>query len=153
MTRRRASRSRTGSSSCKGLIWTLAAGIAGFATGLLVGNLLKPAGPGDDASINESEDYRRELQIYLIGFGLALALTLAPFALVYWSAVPRYWLLVAIGASALIQVVVHFRCFLHINPPKQKTDDLQLILFSSLILLLMAGGTLWILRNLALRMH
>ena len=153
MTGWRASRSTTGRSSWKAGVGTLAAGIAGFAAGLLLGKLLKPAGVGDDAGIDVSDDYRRELHIYLVGFGLALALTLAPFALVYWSAMPRSWLLIAIGAFALVQVVVHFRCFLHINPPKQKTDDLQLILFSSLLLLLMAGGTVWILHNLALRMH
>ena len=100
MTGWRASRSTTGRSSWKAGVGTLAAGIAGFAAGLLLGKLLKPAGVGDDAGIDVSDDYRRELHIYLVGFGLALALTLAPFALVYWSAMPRSWLLIAIGAFA-----------------------------------------------------
>jgi cytochrome o ubiquinol oxidase subunit IV len=99
------------------------------------------------------EEYRRDLHSYIWGISLALALTVAPFGLVYWSLMPRFALLLAIGAFALTQIVVHFRFFLHINPPKQKVDDLQLILFSTLILLLMAGGTIWIMANLAMRMH
>lgn len=104
-----------------------------------------------------SEDYgaehRRELRSYIYGFILALALTGVPFALVYWSMISRFWLFIAIGVFAVVQVIVHFRYFLHIDPPRQKMDDLHLILFSTLILTIMAGGTIWILANLATRMH
>jgi cytochrome o ubiquinol oxidase operon protein cyoD len=63
-----------------------------------------------------------------------------------------FGLYLAIGGFALVQVVVHFRCFLHIDPPRQNVDDLHLILFSSLLLFFMVGGTIWILANLAMRM-
>ncbi len=51
--------------------------------------------------------------------------------------------------------MVHFRCLLHIDPPRHNTDDLHLILFSSLLLFFMVGGTIWILvlANLAMRMR
>ncbi|MGC1358484.1 MAG: cytochrome C oxidase subunit IV family protein [Xanthobacteraceae bacterium] len=98
------------------------------------------------------DEYRRDLHSYIWGVGLALPLTVVPFALVYWAAMPRFWLLFAIGGFALTQIVVHFRFFLHIDPPRQKVDDLQLILFSGLILFVMAGGTIWIMANLAMRM-
>jgi cytochrome o ubiquinol oxidase subunit IV len=99
-----------------------------------------------------SDDYKRDLHSYIWGISLALVLTFVPFALVYRSVMSRFSLYFIIGAFALVQIVVHFRFFLHVNPPKQKTDDLQLILFSSLILLLMGGGTIWIMANLAVRM-
>ncbi|MFZ1920255.1 MAG: cytochrome C oxidase subunit IV family protein [Xanthobacteraceae bacterium] len=134
-------------------IWDVALGVAVFAAGLMLTRLFKPARLVEHGSPENLERYSRELRIYVIGFGLALALTVGPFALVYWSVLSPFWLFIAIGAFALVQVVVHFRCFLHIDPPKQKNDDLQLILFSSLILLLMVGGTIWILANLAIRMH
>jgi len=102
--------------------------------------------------LTADDDYRRELYSYLWGISLALALTLIPFALVYWSALSELGLFIAIGALGFIQIVIHFRFFLHINPPRQNVDDLHLILFSSLILLVMAGGTVWILFNLADRM-
>lgn len=97
-------------------------------------------------------DYRREWRTYILGLGLALLLTLAPFALVNWSEFSPLGLSGAIGAFAFVQVVVHFRCFMHIDPPRQNVDDLQLILFSTLLLLFMAGGTIWIVANLATRM-
>lgn len=100
----------------------------------------------------DEKERKRELGSYLWGYGLALALTLPPFALVAWSDWPRVTLLWAIGLFALVQVVVHFRFFLHISLAKQKREDLQLILFSMLILILMAGGTLWIIFNLYGRM-
>ncbi|HKJ07666.1 MAG TPA: cytochrome C oxidase subunit IV family protein [Gammaproteobacteria bacterium] len=105
--------------------------------------------PSDDLAA----DYRRELRSYIYGLGLALLLTGVPFGLVYGSAIPAFWIFIAIGVFALIQVIVHVRFFLHIDPPRQKADDLHLMLFSALILALMAGGTIWILANLASRMH
>lgn len=88
---------------------------------------------------------------YVVGGGLALMLTLVSFALVYWSAMPRSWLLIVIGVLALGQMVVHFRFFLHIGL-RENCDDLQLILFSALLLIIMVLGTLWIMASLATRM-
>lgn len=53
---------------------------------------------------------------------------------------------------AVIQVICHFRVFLHVNLAREKREDLQLILFSGLLLLIMAGGTVWIIANLAGRL-
>jgi cytochrome o ubiquinol oxidase operon protein cyoD len=107
----------------------------------------------DQRQFDQECEAKRQLRSYIWGISLALAMTLPPFALVYWSALPRFWLLVAIGGFAVVQIVVHFRFFLHIDLSKQKREDLQLILFSALILVLMGGGTLWIMANLALRMN
>lgn len=94
---------------------------------------------------------RHDFHFYLVGAGLALLLTVLPFALVHWQVLPHLWMLVAIGVFALVQMVVHFRFFLHIGL-KQNRDDLQLILFSALLLLIMVCGTLWIMASLAMRM-
>jgi cytochrome o ubiquinol oxidase subunit IV len=110
-------------------------------------------GPAGDAvgRAGRRREERREFLSYVVGLGLALALTLAPFALVYRPVIPRGWLLVAIGALALLQMVVHFRCFLHIGV-RRKREDLQLILFSALLLVIMVAGTIWIMASLAARM-
>ena len=99
------------------------------------------------------QEYKRELHTYILGYVLALALTLVPYGLVYWSAMATSALYLAIGSCAIVQAIIHFRCFLHINPPRQNMDDLHLILFSSMILFFMIGGTIWILANLAFRMQ
>lgn len=97
-------------------------------------------------------DYARELRSYLIGFGLAVALTLGPFALVLWGGLAAGTTLSILGVCALVQMVVHLRFFLHIDLSNQKREDLQLILFSVLLLVIMAVGTIWIMGNLATRM-
>ncbi len=94
---------------------------------------------------------RKEFRSYLWGIGLALLLTLLPFALVQWAAIPRFSLLIVIGALALVQMLVHFRFFLHIGL-RQKREDLQLIVFSALLLTIMVAGTIWIMASLATRM-
>jgi cytochrome o ubiquinol oxidase operon protein cyoD len=109
--------------------------------------------PGDEASRANRAEYARELRGYLLGYGLAIALTLAPFGLVDWRVLPQHGLFLAIGACALVQVIVHFRFFLHIDPPRQNVDDLHLILFSGLLLFFMIAGTIWILSSLAVRMR
>lgn len=96
--------------------------------------------------------YRRDLRTYIWGLVLALTLTAAPFALVYWHAMAPSSLLIAIGVFALVQALVHFRCFLHINPPRENVDKLLLVLFTVMILIMMVGGTIWVLGNLHARM-
>ncbi len=105
-----------------------------------------------DPMETETGDRARERRRYLIGGVLALGLTLASFATVYFSgAVPGGpW--PAISALAVAQIIVHFRYFLHIDLQKSHRDDLHLILFTTLIVLLMVGGTIWILFNQHSRM-
>ncbi|WP_019994528.1 cytochrome o ubiquinol oxidase subunit IV [Aureimonas ureilytica] len=93
-----------------------------------------------------------ELRSYFIGFAAAVALTALPFTLVALGAASASTLWWTIGLCALVQVVVHFRFFLHIGWRRSTRDDLQLILFTTLIILLMAGGTIWIMGNLHARM-
>ena len=100
----------------------------------------------------DDQDHSAELRSYLVGFAAALALTLAAFALVLWGGLSRGTTIATIGAFALVQMIVHLRFFLHIDLSRQKREDLQLILFSVLLLAIMAVGTIWIMGNLATRM-
>ncbi len=94
----------------------------------------------------------RETASYAIGYVLALALTAAAFAAVHWPSFPASVIFAIVLALALVQMVVHFRFFLHISLKRSARHDLQLILFSSLIIALMVSGTLVILFNLRGRM-
>lgn len=101
---------------------------------------------------SEAESPRQEYREYCIGGVLALVLTLIAFGLVASEWFGSLTRLIVITVLAAIQVVVHFRYFLHIDLRRSHRDELQLILFTALILLLMAGGTIWILWNLHFRM-
>ena len=87
---------------------------------------------------------------YIVGYVLALALTVAAFAVVWWPVTIAPFAIILV--LALIQAIVQFRFFLHISLSKSTRDDLQLILFSTLIIGLMVSGTLVILFNLHSRM-
>jgi cytochrome o ubiquinol oxidase subunit IV len=93
-----------------------------------------------------------EVRGYVVGYGAALLLTGAAFAAVRWPGFPASATLAIVFGLALAQMLVHFRFFLHISLRKSSRDDLQLILFSTLIVLLMISGTLVILFNLRRRM-
>jgi cytochrome o ubiquinol oxidase operon protein cyoD len=94
-----------------------------------------------------TNDFATELRTYVIGVVLAAILSAIPFTLVALDHASRSLCLWTIPVCGLSQVMVHFRCFLHIDLSRQKRDDLQLILFSTLIVLLMVGGTIWITVN------
>lgn len=102
--------------------------------------------------MNAVAERRRERRSYFTGLAVALLLTAIPFAMVAWSDFSPTVLLAAIGVCAVVQAVVHLRFFLHIDLSRSHRDDLQLILFSALIIALMVGGTIWIMSDLAHRM-
>lgn len=89
---------------------------------------------------------------YMIGYALALALTLAAFAIVYYHLGSPGTGFAIILALAFVQIVVHMRCFLYMSVQRSARSDLMLVLFSSLIIALMVGGTLIVLFNLRMRM-
>lgn len=102
--------------------------------------------------MGQRSEYRGELRSYIIGLVLALVLTGAAFALVVWNLASPTRLLDLVFILGLAQMIVHFRFFLHIDLSRSNRDDLDLLMFSSLIVVLMVGGTLVILFNLHQRM-
>ena len=102
--------------------------------------------------MNAQHEYRREFRSYLMGLLLALALSCVAFAVVAWRlATPTVALWIVFGL-ALLQSIAHFKYFLRIDFRKSVREDLQLILFASLIVLLVVGGTFIIMLNLRHRM-
>ena len=94
-----------------------------------------------------------DIRGYLIGYGLALALTAAAFAAVRWPTFSARATLGLVFGLALVQLlIVHFRYFLHISLRRSARDDLLLILFSTLIVVLMVSGTIVIISDLRGRM-
>jgi cytochrome o ubiquinol oxidase operon protein cyoD len=88
---------------------------------------------------------------YVTGTVLSIVLTLAAFGAVLYGA-GRGLALAIVAAAAVAQIAVQLRFFLHLGFSGQKREDLQLVLFSLLLLTIMAGGTIWILTNLSGRM-
>ena len=102
--------------------------------------------------MNTDREMRTDLATYVVGFALAVGLTAAALASVAFGHLSPRTRYAVIAVTAIVQVVVHFRCFLHIDLSRSKRDDLQLIMFSTLIVLIMVGGTLCIIANAKMRM-
>lgn len=89
---------------------------------------------------------------YIIGAAASAILTVLAFGAMIIGEWDRTLALWVIGVSAVVQIVVQLRFFLHIDFSRQKREDLLLILFSLLMLTMLAGGTIWILGDLSKRM-
>ena len=102
--------------------------------------------------MTELRALRGDFITYAIGYILALALTASAFAVVYFhlaSSATGFAIILGLG---LVQVIVHMRCFLHMSLQRSARSDLTLVLFSTLIIALMVGGTVVVLFNLRMRM-
>lgn len=97
-------------------------------------------------------DRTRELKSYVLGYVLSLALTAAAFAVVRWPSIGARATFAIVLVLGLVQMAVQFRCFLHVSLRRSSRHDLQLILFSTVIVALMVSGTLVIIFNLRERM-
>ena len=95
---------------------------------------------------------RGDFLTYALGYLLALLLTASAFAVVHYHlAAPATGFGIVLGLGFL-QIIVHMRCFLHMSLQRSARSDLMLVLFSTLIIALMVGGSLVILFNLRMRM-
>lgn len=128
---------------------------AGAGHAAVTGGSEHPDGRGHYVSHAERKHGRDHASLsrrYVVGFVLSALLVAVAFAVVLltgWSFAAK---LVVIAVAALLQIGVQFYFFLHIDLTRQRREDLQLILFTFLLLVIMCGGTVWILGNLATRM-
>jgi cytochrome o ubiquinol oxidase operon protein cyoD len=103
-------------------------------------------------SSNRPSSRCAETRTYTIGYGLALLLTIAAFATVYWQSLASRTTLGIVLPLGLAQMIAHLHFFLHISFRDSARTDLLLIRFSTLIIALMVSGTLVVLFNLRARM-
>ena len=94
------------------------------------------------------------LRSYLIGFVLALILTVLPFGLVMFGRgdFPHGFVFGSLALAALVQTLVHLRYFLHLDRSPEQGWNLLVIVFTVLIIAIMLGGTLLIMLDLHARM-
>lgn len=92
------------------------------------------------------------LKRYLVGFALALVLTIIPFALVATGALPHTSTFIAIAVAAVAQILVHLRFFLHLGFSTTPRETLLALAFACVLIFIMIGGSLWIMFDLHQRM-
>lgn len=90
---------------------------------------------------------------YTIGLALSFLLTLGSFGLVvmHLGSGHRYpsheLMCIALAALAIVQLVVQTVFFLHLGKGS-KTRDITMLVLAVAIVMLVVGGTLWIMANL-----
>ena len=85
---------------------------------------------------------------YVVGLGLALLLTAVSFFVAGTDLVWQPSIPVAIIVLAIAQMGVHLVFFLHITTGADNTNNVLALAFGILIVVLVIGGTLWIMANL-----
>jgi len=100
--------------------------------------------------VTQAAEYniREGIQTYTIGLVLAVILTGASFyvvrtPLIWGPAIPT-----ALIVLAIAQMGVHLVFFLHITTDPDNTNNTLALAFGVLIVVLILGGTLWIMGNL-----
>ena len=115
------------------------------------GRVAPDAHPGDTAPGDErrtEEDIATGVRGYLVGLGLATVLTVASFTVASSQIVWGPALPVALIVLAIAQMGVHLVFFLHITTAPDNTNNALALAFGVLIVLLLIGGSLWIMANL-----
>lgn len=85
---------------------------------------------------------------YVIGFLLSVVLTAIPFWLVMTGTLSTQVTAIAIIALAVVQILVHTVCFLHVNTRSEGGWTLLAYAFAAVIVLIVISGSLWIMYHL-----
>ena len=95
---------------------------------------------------------REGIQGYLIGFVLSILLTAAAFWAGYTNLIWAPAIPVALIAFAVAQIGVHLVFFLHLTTAPDNTNNVLALAFGILIVVLVIGGSVWIMDRLDQRM-
>lgn len=89
---------------------------------------------------------------YIIGFVLAVILTVASFAAVISRAFSYRTSLIVLGILAVVQIIVHLVFFLHMNTSSKQRWNLMTFAVAAITILILVAGSLFVLWNTQLHM-
>ncbi|MDR6093722.1 cytochrome o ubiquinol oxidase subunit IV [Stenotrophomonas sp. SORGH_AS_0321] len=89
---------------------------------------------------------------YLIGFVLAVILTVIPFWVVMSGDFSRTVSGVAIAVTAVLQMLVHLVFFLHLDRSSESRWNVNAAVFTVVVIGIIVAGTLWVMHNMNVHM-
>ncbi len=99
------------------------------------------------------------LKAYITGYALSLLLTLAP-VYVLWMheaadhAYPGHGVMIAaFVAAAVLQLLVQLYFFMHMGEERSPRYNFLALCFACVVVVILVGGTLWIMQELNARGH
>ena len=102
--------------------------------------------PADEGA--EDGGLTQKVAGYLARLGLAILLTATSFYVAGTDLVWKPSIPVALAVIAIAQMGVHLVFFLHVTTGPDSTNNVLALAFGTLIVVLLMGGSLWIMANL-----
>lgn len=97
---------------------------------------------------NDAASLKRQMLRYIGGFIAALSLTGLAFLLAMSKIMAGGWLVASLITLAVIQLMVQLVFFLHVGNEARPRWNLIALIFMLIILIVIVGGSLWIMNNL-----
>jgi cytochrome o ubiquinol oxidase subunit IV len=89
---------------------------------------------------------------YLVGFTLAVLLTLVSFGLATIAGFSKFSALAGLFFAAILQMLVHLHFFLHLDRSSKQRWNMITLVFSALLIFIFVGGSIWVMATLNARM-
>lgn len=108
----------------------------------------------DKQPIAKTNNHRSDVSSYAIGFSLSLVVTLVAYSLVRLHVTSGHAtfsdqsLLITLAVLAITQLVAQLIFFLRLNRETKPRLNVMLLLFAGLVVLIIVGGSIWIMSNL-----
>jgi cytochrome o ubiquinol oxidase subunit IV len=102
--------------------------------------------PGDERA--DGREIVEGLRGYLVGLGLATLITVVAFFIAQTSLVWQPSIPIGLFVLAIAQMGVHLVFFIHITTGPDNANNILALAFGVLIVILVIGGSLWIMSNL-----
>lgn len=103
-------------------------------------------------STEHSGAHHGSVKTYMTGFILSIILTAIPFCIVMEGTASHGIMLTVVLVTAVVQILVHLVCFLHLNTSSSERWNLVAFAFTVLIIAILMIGSIWIMWNLNLHM-
>src|SRR3990167_9007581 len=92
---------------------------------------------------------KKKLSIYVVGMILCVILTLVPFMSLMYDVLSDVVKMTIIFISAILQFLVQVICFLRLNAKNEQSRmNLMSFIFTLIILVVLIGGSVWIMWSL-----
>jgi len=88
------------------------------------------------------------VKTYMTGFILSVILTVIPFWMVMSGTASHAAILGTVLVTAVVQILVHLVCFLHMNTKSDEGWNMTAFVFTVIIIAILVVGSIWIMWNL-----
>jgi cytochrome o ubiquinol oxidase subunit IV len=98
--------------------------------------------------IDSHHGWNKSFTPLIVGFVLSLICTIAAYLIVADNFLRPYMFLVAVAVLGFVQTIIQLIFFFHLGIEEKPRWNFLLFLFMALVVVLVIGGSIWIMDNL-----